>query len=211
MPVEVIDVMQRQHIDIQLHRIDREEMTCAVEVGTAVGKARSILDHHSRIKHIFSLTPADRLAQGLQAIESARSISTVNNYAVGGNRDTVSFVSSIAIGSSEPYIPFRRCFADYGWAEARKSLNISGKKLSVDKLCTVGNHKTSRGSEAEVTPSTCKHRTRQWHYVVVGFDSRSVCTRCSNRQNKRIEEFFHKYSKTYPYRMIHASYGMDMW
>ena len=69
MPVEGIDLMGADDVDIGLHLVGGEEVAAAVEVGAAVGEARSVLDAQGRNAHLRGVLGRgdEQLFEGLQA------------------------------------------------------------------------------------------------------------------------------------------------
>ena len=70
-PVEAVDVVQREHVDEALHGVEGHEMARHVEVRTAIGEARRIC--HLAGRHFYALggrlQHGQSLAQRLHAVE----------------------------------------------------------------------------------------------------------------------------------------------
>ena len=69
MPVEGIDLVGADDVDIGFDLIGREEVAAAIEMGTAVGETRGVFDPHGRDAQLrgFSGRGDEQLFEGLQA------------------------------------------------------------------------------------------------------------------------------------------------
>ena len=84
MPVEAVHVVQRQHINILLDKVGREEVARAVEVHAAIGEAGCVVDDHGGQSHLFGLGQhGQTLAQGLYAVEDALGCGAADGDATG--------------------------------------------------------------------------------------------------------------------------------
>ena len=84
MPVEAVHVVQRQHVDILLDKVGREEVARAVEVHAAIGEAGCVVDDHGGQSHLFRLGEhGQTLAQGLYAVEDALDCGAADGDATG--------------------------------------------------------------------------------------------------------------------------------
>ena len=91
-PVETVHVVQGEHIDELLDRVGREEMAGNIEVHTAIGETRIVVDADGRKFDIHSYGyGGDRLAQGLYAIENAGVGCSGDLDAVLADQQTVAF------------------------------------------------------------------------------------------------------------------------
>ena len=55
MEMEGVDMVQGKHVDVLLHEVDVEEMTCDIEMHAAIGKAGSVGHRHGRDLHVAAL------------------------------------------------------------------------------------------------------------------------------------------------------------
>ena len=90
--MEDVHVMQGQHVDEAFHRVGGEEMTRNIEMQSAVGETRRVVDGHCRKFHLHVLRIGrDGLAQCLHAIESTGRSSARDLNAVFVHCQTVAF------------------------------------------------------------------------------------------------------------------------
>ena len=83
-PVEAVDVVQREHVDEALHGIEGHEMARHVEVRTAIGEARRICHLAGRYFYALGgrLQHGQSLAQCLHAVEQPGVACTLDADAV---------------------------------------------------------------------------------------------------------------------------------
>ena len=92
MEMELVHVMQCQHIDVNLHRVDVHEMEAGIEVHDTVSKTRIISNTTGWQCHFFkSHTNRQAFPNSLDAIKQACFISAFHNDLIGIHYDFISF------------------------------------------------------------------------------------------------------------------------
>ena len=93
-PVELVHAVQGDEVDVSLDELDGEEVARAVEVHSAIGEARLVLNHHCRQRNLATrlLHNRKRFSQRLNATEHSRSRLSANRNALCRHRQRVGFL-----------------------------------------------------------------------------------------------------------------------
>ena len=88
--VESVHVVEREHVDILLHKLNGKEMAAHVEVHSAVGKARFVFDNHGReFERSAGRGHADCLDESVHAVEDAGIRTALDGYALAADGEAV--------------------------------------------------------------------------------------------------------------------------
>ena len=89
--MELVHIVECEHVDVGLDAVNRIEVTAHVEMCATVVETRGIGDGACRKSHYGTLLYRQRLADGLDAIENTCRRSSLHEHAVGINSDLVAF------------------------------------------------------------------------------------------------------------------------
>ena len=101
-PVEGVDVVQGENVDIFFDKLHILEMACNIEVHTSVAEARIIYNLHRGKLHRVVVAYGQRLAEGLDTIEQTISRATHN-----ANTEAI-YAEGVALGLSEALVNGKR-------------------------------------------------------------------------------------------------------
>ena len=141
-PVETIDVVERNHVDEALHAVHTEEVACHVKQCTAVGETRGVVDGDERNVDLLAFGWGDftfvavvgqRFPQRLNAIESTCCAGSVDVDAVGSHGEVIGFEIVVFQVLAENDGVVLRCFVHNGRCETgtfcNETLQMAGIRL----------------------------------------------------------------------------------
>ena len=141
-PVETIDVVERNHVDEALRAVHTEEVACHVKQCTAIGKTRGVVDGDERNVDLLAFGWGDftfvaivgqRFPQRLNAIESTCCAGSVDVDAVGSHGEVIGFEIVVFQVLAENDGVGLRCFVHNGRCETgtlcQEALQMAGIRL----------------------------------------------------------------------------------
>ena len=179
-PVEAVDVVQREHVDEALHGVEGHEMARHVEVRTAIGEARRICHLAGRYFYALSsrLQHGQSLAQCLHAVEQPGVACALDADAVLGDIDGVALAGGIFLTGGGEGDAVLCGLCGHGEAQMQSAFDVASQCLCGallrfiafliddarffvdDKRCARGGfHRARRGHHVEVG-SLCRQRGR---------------------------------------------------
>ena len=186
MPVEAVDVMQGQHVDVRLDFIHAEHVAAHIEHHATVAEARRVVDFHRRQFHgSCPFMHRHRLAERLDAIEHTRFRRSGNLHLAVVHLQPVRFRRTGLQPQAEHDALFPVTFR-YLQRDARLFLDKSRQELGVLLHlvipCRIAD--SFPALQQERTLRCCRNLQRHGHHLIVSHCRRTVRTRGHQHSGK---------------------------